>query len=155
MAYTWTNGEVITAEKLNNTGSGVGEFVINITGAYDETEEIIICTADKTYSEVLDAYNNGRHISVYYSGDCFEYYYFDDVTGNEVPYIIQRTCCLNMIDVGTEDDLVFDFSSGTLIDSTSDNDIYALYIIDITISEDLIEYNSGLAFRFQPYIPNA
>ena len=33
MSYTWTTGEVITAEKLNNTGGGEsGEYTITPTG---------------------------------------------------------------------------------------------------------------------------
>lgn len=57
MAYTWTTGEVITADKLNNSG---GNFVINFTSTYDETSGEYATTADKTIDEVIAAYDAGQ-----------------------------------------------------------------------------------------------
>lgn len=66
----WKVGDTITAEKLNNieggikanetaissidtSGGGSGDFVITATGTGSTL------TADKTYSETLEAFNNG------------------------------------------------------------------------------------------------
>ncbi len=54
MAYTWTNGEVITAEKLNQTGGG-GFFPVTFN--YDSSTESV--TSDKTNAEIYAAYESG------------------------------------------------------------------------------------------------
>ena len=58
--HTWKNGEVITADKLNNIeegisggGSGGGSLVIHAT------TEGTIETFDKTCAEVLEAFQSG------------------------------------------------------------------------------------------------
>lgn len=48
MAYTWTNGEVITAEKLNNT---CGILIVHANG--DDTTQTE--TLDKTWQQICDA----------------------------------------------------------------------------------------------------
>ena len=60
MAYTWTDGELITAEKLNNTGGGDvgGAFIVNLTITEYSAEDYVI-TADKSFSEVQAAIENG------------------------------------------------------------------------------------------------
>lgn len=50
MAYTWTTGETITAEKLNNTGNIF--FVNDIVSDLDNSH-----TLDKTFREIADAFN--------------------------------------------------------------------------------------------------
>ena len=57
MSYTWTDGELITAEKLNQTGGGgAASLFVNVT---DTTEgDDFTFTLDKTFAEikaVLDA----------------------------------------------------------------------------------------------------
>lgn len=55
MSYTWTDGEVITAEKLNNTGGG---------GIFDcvfSLGENVSC--DKTAEEITQAYLSGQYIN--------------------------------------------------------------------------------------------
>ena len=51
MAYTWTDGELITAEKLNNTGGGV--LVVNATTTTSEGRTVT--TLDNTWQEIYDA----------------------------------------------------------------------------------------------------
>lgn len=53
MAYTWTNGEVITAEKLNQTGDGA-YFLVTISQDLEDN-----FTMDKTLDEIYTAYSNG------------------------------------------------------------------------------------------------
>lgn len=55
MAYTWTDGELITAEKLNETGS---VLLIKLE-SFEEVESGTLYTYDKTWQEVYDALNNG------------------------------------------------------------------------------------------------
>lgn len=72
MAYTpteWKNGDVITAEKLNKIESGIesassggGIMIINAVVAKNESSYIV--TADKTYENVLAAYNEGKMVVV-------------------------------------------------------------------------------------------
>lgn len=56
MAYTWTTGETITAEKLNNTGGGV--LIVNET----MDQSTLTGHLDKTWKEIHDAYINGVQI---------------------------------------------------------------------------------------------
>ena len=51
MAYTWKDGELITAEKLNNTGNGV--LVVNMNKIEDGDTDTF--TLDKTWQEIFDA----------------------------------------------------------------------------------------------------
>ena len=61
MAYTpteWKDGDVITAEKLNNIESGITEsdfFIVKIDVSNNYT-------TDKTYAEAMQAYQNGKTI---------------------------------------------------------------------------------------------
>ena len=58
MAYTWTNGEVITAEKLNQTGGsgGGGIFKVTVTATNPDNTEF---TADKFAGEIYEAWQSG------------------------------------------------------------------------------------------------
>lgn len=71
MSYTkntWTNGDVITAAKLNNIEGGIdaaaNRFIINVelSNDYDGV-------ADKSWNEVLVAWNAGQDIWVAFSDD--------------------------------------------------------------------------------------
>lgn len=62
MAYTWTNGELITAEKLNNTGGST--TVVTIT--YDQHEGY---SADKTYLELAAVIEGGGNIAARVFGE--------------------------------------------------------------------------------------
>ena len=57
MAYTWTDGELITAEKLNETGGGV--LIVNVNTGESAG------TLDKTWKEIHDAYTNGTTVVVH------------------------------------------------------------------------------------------
>lgn len=54
MSYTWTNGELITAEKLNNTG-GCGVLIIGVHEGETETEVVL----ESTWQEIYDAFTSG------------------------------------------------------------------------------------------------
>lgn len=66
MSYTpteWSNGDVITAEKLNKLENGVGDsniFIVNIS-VYGSGGSYTV-TADKTYTELKAAYDAGKII---------------------------------------------------------------------------------------------
>ena len=49
MGYTWTDGELITATKLNNTGGG------GTSGLVVDTEDEL----DKSYNEIMAMVNGG------------------------------------------------------------------------------------------------
>ena len=55
MAYTWTDGELITAEKLNNTGNG--SLVVNVTAEIQD--DVTIYTMDKTAREIITCFESG------------------------------------------------------------------------------------------------
>ena len=60
MSYNWQNGEVITAEKLNNTGSSDSSddiFVIHIT-SIDSAN--YTATIEETYADLFAAYTSGK-----------------------------------------------------------------------------------------------
>lgn len=75
MAYTWTNGEVITAEKLNQTGSSGGGGIFKVTLTGNSPSEMI---ADKTNAEIYAAYNAGL-IPVICSNDVNLLGYLSDI----------------------------------------------------------------------------
>ena len=62
MAYTWTTGETITAEKLNNTGGGV--LIVNSN--YNESTETAIL--DKTWQEIYDAVKQKTQVIIEETG---------------------------------------------------------------------------------------
>lgn len=74
MSYTWTNGELITAEKLNQTG---GKLTINVTrGTGDYAYHFIM---DKTGEEIYTAFSNGTPCIVKADIDPIESYYPEGV----------------------------------------------------------------------------
>ena len=60
MSYTWTNGEVITAEKLNQTGGGLR---VNVIGSEPNF------SLDKTYKEIMAAVEAGAVVYIYFTED--------------------------------------------------------------------------------------
>ena len=86
MAYTWTDGELITAEKLNNTGGGDvgGAFIVNLTITEYSADDYVI-TADKSFSEVQAAIENG--MLVYAIGNwgnkCYSLYAYEIRDGRD------------------------------------------------------------------------
>ena len=86
MAYekqTWTRGDVITAEKLNHMedgiasgggGGGGAEFVVKGIIDWDEEVGSDVVTFDKSYNEVLAAWNDEMPITffMHYSGDSYQ-----------------------------------------------------------------------------------
>lgn len=65
--HTWETGETITAEKLNNledgVASGSGSTEIFVLKFY--TEDLETVTADKSFEQLLEAYNSGKQIVAY------------------------------------------------------------------------------------------
>jgi len=68
MSYTkttWVNGDVITAEKLNNMEDGItSNNTLIVTYSYDENDEnddtAIVC--DTSYSDIHQALKNNRNV---------------------------------------------------------------------------------------------
>lgn len=62
MAYTWTNGELITADKLNQTGGGGSDVLImNVSCTEDViTEEVTTTSCDMSKADVIDAITGGK-----------------------------------------------------------------------------------------------
>ena len=67
MSYTWTTGEVITAEKLNATQGGVTIVTISIN--FDEETGDETYTADKTYAELSNIIENGGYVVAHDEGN--------------------------------------------------------------------------------------
>ena len=59
MGYTWTDGELITATKLNNTGGGFLEVT--------DTEGVL----DKTWTEIFTALSDGEIPRIISNGEDF------------------------------------------------------------------------------------
>lgn len=74
MAYTkqtWINGDIITAEKLNNIENGIvggSSFVVTATDTENEGELVL----DKTWNEINAALNSGMFVVIPYDdGELF------------------------------------------------------------------------------------
>jgi hypothetical protein len=58
---TWNTGDVITEEKLNHMEDGIASCGMFVVGSiYDENTQTT--TLDKTYKEIVDAFNAGRNV---------------------------------------------------------------------------------------------
>lgn len=64
MAYTWTNGEVITAQKLNDTGGNEYDFVLELNGTTAEYSAV-----GKSVSELYEMISSKMHINATYIED--------------------------------------------------------------------------------------
>lgn len=60
MGYTWTDGELITATKLNNTGGADYDFVIE----WDNAEQEFVATKG-TYNDVYTAMQTRTVVGLY------------------------------------------------------------------------------------------
>ena len=96
MSYTkntWTNGDTITAEKLNNMENGIanagGTLIVGVTVTTDENENER-ATMDKTWQEIHDALAAGLRVIIIQSGsdylvqDTIYHVYFSQDYGYEV-----------------------------------------------------------------------
>ena len=61
MAYTWTDGELITATKLNQTGGGYDAVVVL---GVDEEEQPIITIESGSFSDFYSKFENGDRPSI-------------------------------------------------------------------------------------------
>lgn len=61
MAYTWKDGELITAEKLNNTGSG-GLTIVNVVADGSDNAPPVVRSIDKTPGEIIAAIEAGNYV---------------------------------------------------------------------------------------------
>ena len=82
MSYTWTNGEVITADKLNNTGGGGYDLVITCAVApEDSPSQSDFIIADGTLQNVEQKMLNGEAVNaivcfiIPYGNSVFQYVY--------------------------------------------------------------------------------
>ena len=77
MGYTWTDGELITATKLNNTGGGC--FDVGVADG----------VLDKTWTEILTALSGGDIVRIVENGEDFAtcYYVFAVNTDEEFWYV--------------------------------------------------------------------
>lgn len=62
MGYTWTDGELITATKLNNTGGSGTPLVVTVT----ESGADLIC--DATFNDVKDAMDANQAVYFDFTG---------------------------------------------------------------------------------------
>lgn len=97
MGYTWTNGELITATKLNNTGGGGYDAVILLTHANDSSPDT---TANLTPSIISGSFagvkakiNNNEYPSI-----LVQYYhpwgYYGSLDGL-IKYVGESTILIN------------------------------------------------------------
>ena len=61
MSYTWTNGELITAAKLNSTGGGYDAVVVL---GQDEEEQPTITVESGSFSDFYSKFENGDRPSI-------------------------------------------------------------------------------------------
>lgn len=69
MTYTktvWQDGDIITAQKMNNIENGIegaGSIMyVDITSTYDESTSTTTYSATKTYNEIKEALDNGTYV---------------------------------------------------------------------------------------------
>lgn len=77
MGYTWTDGELITATKLNNTGGGGTSGLVT-----DTSDEL-----DKSYNEIMAMVSAGTLPFIKFSdGYIFRLFWIDDSDGYGVAF---------------------------------------------------------------------
>lgn len=86
---TWTNGDTITAEKLNNMENGIasagGTLIVGVT--FTVEDELEAATMDKTWQEIHDALAAGFRVVAIDSDDsavvqeAINQVYFEDGDG--------------------------------------------------------------------------
>ena len=74
MSYTWTDREIITAEKLNSTSENL--FIINATIDFNNSNEggFKEVTFDKTYSQIKETIINNNCVQIIVNDD--DYYFY-------------------------------------------------------------------------------
>lgn len=81
MAYTWTDGELITATKLNNTGGGGYDAVVVLS--VDAEEQPIITVESGSFSDFYSKFENGDRPSIQIIYDDpdggYQYYSVDSI----------------------------------------------------------------------------
>ena len=95
---TWTNGDVITAEKLNHIENGIEnqDFVIVTFSQENDT-----WIADKTLVELQEAYEAGKHItSAQRIGNGIRFPLTTSITNTNGTFMIVVHCGLEMTDNG-------------------------------------------------------
>lgn len=61
----WEDGDIITAQKMNHIEDGIEKFVVIFSGSTENED----AACDKTFSEIAEAYSQGKEISLkYYNG---------------------------------------------------------------------------------------
>ena len=74
MGYTWTDGELITATKLNNTGGGGTSGLVTVTSG----------TMDKSYNELMAIVNAGTlPFYIRESDNAVFVFSMDETSGND------------------------------------------------------------------------
>lgn len=89
MSYNWQNGELITAEKLNQTGGGSDTFIVHVIADYSESEEEPSVTVEEPVDDIFNALSNNRDVVafvrdkdaegiVFAGANCMRISYFND-----------------------------------------------------------------------------
>ena len=69
MSYTWQNGELITAEKLNQTGGGVFLVSVDTTASDYDPNDI---HADKSFDEIAAAMARGENVIIRMKSESYD-----------------------------------------------------------------------------------
>lgn len=132
MGYTWTDGELITATKLNNTG-GSGVLICN--SSYDDNAGVYVL--DKTVQEIYDALLAGTPVYIKFLYGSFSSYqgtlYLAPVIKvfNYDNTNIIRICASKPHTIGTKNTFTYSFSPAVLIYQASDVDDYPTFYTTI------------------------
>lgn len=62
MSYNWQNGELITAEKLNQTGGSGNSYAIHVTVGEETGEGVYSCTVAESISDIRNAVEQGKFV---------------------------------------------------------------------------------------------
>ena len=143
MGYTWTDGDLITADRLNNTG-GSGVLVCN--SSYDDGDWVL----DKTVQEIYDAMLAGTPVYIKYQyGSITDYagtlylapvikiYHYDYAN-------VTRICASKPENIGTKGSYSSTFSPAVLIYQAADADEYPIFYTTIYITNANVNAISNL-----------
>lgn len=129
MAYTWTNGELITADKLNNTG---GALICEAT--FDGADYVL----DKTVQEIYDALLAGMPAYIKFQYGQIDQDYLGTIYLAPIIKIynynytnVIRICASNMTEIGTKGNIEYCFSPTVLIFKAADIDDYPIFLTTI------------------------
>ena len=144
MGYTWTDGELITATKLNNTG-GSGVLVCN--SSYDQDEGTYVL--DKTVQEIYDALLAGTPVYIKY-----QYGALSEAGGTIylAPVIkiynydytnVIRVCASRPSHIGTKGTYTYTFSPAILIYQAGGADEYPTFYANIYTPSNYVTAGGG------------